>query len=307
MNDLIKNAIGDLFASKTAVEILKIISINTWNSIGFARNVGGQKIYETTVTQNFLHLLLNAGAYTNYRIKLFEAQLERTNGNDIECFIETRQGFVFFPMQAKIIYNDLRYQRIDHEINSSQQINLLIDYSERKNGYPLYLLYNYCSDSAINNEIRRTEGLACELFGISYVSAYYLRDNYSKARLNRKKQEAWVIPTFQDLHPRFAKPIHEILNQESIEGGSEDFIRKQFDVSDDTILSSVKSFSYEELANNPYWKDLLPEPGIGVLPNWSMKKDVNFDYTLNSKGKFSPRFRMILSRKNNSTKISYVQ
>ena len=88
------------------------------------------------------------------------------------------------------------------------QIVSLINYAEARNGYPLYLLYNYLDDIPI-------QPADFELYGCSITDAYYLRDNYYNVRTIRKPDGTsklkWDIPSFSDLHPSNAFPWHELV------------------------------------------------------------------------------------------------
>ncbi|WP_303316592.1 hypothetical protein Q4Q34_07235 [Flavivirga abyssicola] len=105
MNNAITEEIQKLYAGKDISKILSMISINVWNRIAFARSRKGFKIYETTITQDILHHLALASDISNHGMKLFEAKSEKANGNDIECYIKVNGGFLFFPIQAKLMYS----------------------------------------------------------------------------------------------------------------------------------------------------------------------------------------------------------
>jgi hypothetical protein len=82
---------------------LNFFSVSIWDRIKFTRKHNGLKIYETTITQNFLYQIKLSIPSNESCFHMFESKNEKTNGNDLEIFIETSKGYIFFPTQAKII------------------------------------------------------------------------------------------------------------------------------------------------------------------------------------------------------------
>ena len=69
------------------------------------------KMYETTVTQNWLYYFNVFAASHPTKIMMSEAIDEKTNGNDIELAIQTTTGVVLVPLQAKIIKHSYRINK----------------------------------------------------------------------------------------------------------------------------------------------------------------------------------------------------
>ena len=110
----------------TLCDEMKNLSIETWERIGFARSRPGLKIYETTITQNLLFELKKfSERHKITQIDMFEATNEKTNGNDLEIFLRVGSKYLCLPTQAKIIYGNGKYPRMEH----GNQINDLMSYS----------------------------------------------------------------------------------------------------------------------------------------------------------------------------------
>lgn len=167
---------------------MRRLSIETWERIGFARNRFGLKIYETTITQNLLFQLQKFSELCGSgNVKMYESTNEKTNGNDIEIFLQVGKSYICLPTQAKIIYANEKYPKMEH----GDQIKDLIKYAKTIDGYPLYLLYNYA----------KSVPSSYKSYGCTLVSAHYLYKTYAY-----KKKTKWIIPSFLDLHPKIAEP-----------------------------------------------------------------------------------------------------
>ena len=184
MIDVISDAVREAFHGHNAQDILKIISAHVWNRIEYARTRKGFRIYETTITQELLHYTILAAKESKFNIKLFEAESEKTNGNDIECFIETESGFVLLPMQAKIIYKNSRYDQMSHKVGNKEQIDLLIDRNDQTINLFEVKFYN-------------------EAFIMTKAYAENLRDKMGVFRhaTQTKKQLSWVFLSTFGLKP----------------------------------------------------------------------------------------------------------
>ncbi len=123
-------------------DVLKDLSIETWERIGFARTRKGLKIYETTITQNILYSL--AKKLKTSKIEMYEATNEKINGNDMEICLKTKKGYILLPTQSKILYMSGKYDKINH----GNQIENLIKYAKSVGGIPLHLFYNYDNSHA---------------------------------------------------------------------------------------------------------------------------------------------------------------
>ena len=252
------------------------ISKETWERIEFARNRQGLKIYETTITQNILFDLNKS--FTSAEIKIFEAIDERTNGNDIELFIKTNVGYLFFPIQAKIIYANSKYEALEH----GNKINDLIGYATKKNGYPLYLLYNY-DRTFTYNKIICGQTANNKVFGCSIISADYLLNNYAFNRIDRNGNSKWTIPSFFDLHPVNANPLFVLSCCSSDNDNYISFLTKIIPNFSEEELNSLKVYSEEEVLKDKSWATLSMDK---MLPEEKQKE--NQDVKV-----FAPKFRIV--------------
>lgn len=148
------------------------------------------KISETTLTENLLYMI------NQYRItskdnsvKIYESIDEKTNGNDLEIYLEIAiNRYILLAVQAKKLYvKEQKYKAINHKIKTDFQIDLLVNYANRKQGLPLYLLYNYAPDCTHTNK---------EYFGCTLIEALYIKAIYYP----KTTKQRWKIPTFDDLH-----------------------------------------------------------------------------------------------------------
>ena len=181
---------------------LKEQSRETWERIGFVRCGKHLKIFETTITQNILYNCAKFN-FRNQKIVLFEAVDEKRNGNDIELYVCIKNRFIFFPVQAKLLYKSLKYTKMNH----NGQINSLIKYARTRGGIPLYLLYNFIDFQNLKKlNIAKTnsycgEYLDIEQYGCSLVNAFEIFKNFYRHKKCKLK-----IPSFSDLYPEIVFP-----------------------------------------------------------------------------------------------------
>ncbi len=264
--------------ARTACKLLRRLSQDTWERIQFSRARQGLKIYEVTITQNLIFELHKKGS--NSGVKVFEAVDEKTNGNDLEFFVKTKGGYLFFPVQAKIIYSNLCYPRLEH----GNQINDLRTYAQSYGGVPLYLLYNY---SPNYTDRPRIQGINCYPidFGCTFVSADFLFHNYAYQWVDVNGNDRWTIPSFDDLHPDYAIPwfIPFCVNRNEID--RQPIFEKLGLSFSEFSNSDIRVFSEDELEDQN-WKplDLLQLPDNDFFES----RDDVFE-------KFSPKFRFILA------------
>jgi hypothetical protein len=266
MNANYLNTISQFQTSQTVCNFLQVLSADTWERIKFARTRKGLRIYETTITQNLLFELRRTQEIVNammgryfWNIRIYESRNEKANGNDIELFIPFKSGYLFFPTQAKIIYHqgfkglhkmtNGDYPSINHVVKSTgqQQIDSLLSYAKRRNGYPLYLLYNY-----VNEQFSRASKCNVlyqeEQYGCSVISANLI---YKKCF----NSGHWNIPTFQDLHPKYAHPWFILACCFSNAGRVDDLAANYFPDDDDFPGSDLKIYTSEDIGQFTGWKD----------------------------------------------------
>jgi hypothetical protein len=272
------------FSSNPSIcNFMQLLAFKTWMRIKFVRNRNGLKIHEPTLTQDILFEFTQYSEFYNQsRIKIFEAINEPLNGNDIELVIQTENGFLLAPIQAKILYNTNDYPAMEH----GNQINDLISYANRVGGVPLYLLYNY-----YNDETFTYSGNRCGVpfnktqFGISLISAHYLRGAYAFRRIDRNGNRKWNIPSFTDLHPNFAIPwfvlgcciyskttstnVTNLLNNPRNTGFFQD---------------NVRTYSLDQLISKDLWKPFSIEND-----NSNSSNDIQIDNE-----DYSPKYRVVI-------------
>lgn len=267
----------------TLCNFLQLVSYDTWKRIEFARTRNGLKIYETTITQNILYeFRVYCELFPSIPIRMFEAINEPLNGNDIELVLQTSQGFIIAPLQAKLIYSSDHYNAMEH----GNQINDLIAYANSIGGIPLYLLYNYHSDNNfIYNSSLCNVIFTKEQFGCSLVSAQYLRNNFAFNRTDRNGNSKWTIPSFSDLHPNIGVPWFVLGCCRSPFTDTAATVRLITNPPKGGIdfQQNIQIYQYEEIINSNQWKPL----DIKGL-------DFSKDYIETNETKFSPKYRIVM-------------
>jgi len=227
-------------------KLLRELSQDTWKRIQFSRSRYGLKIYEVTITQNLIYEI-NRNT-SNSMVSIFEATNEKTNGNDIELFIQTENGYLFFPVQSKIVYKGQDYPKMEH----GNQIIDLINYASTKGGMPLYLLYNYSPEFLFNSDIN---GISCSSldFGCSLIDADYLMSNFAFKRTDKNGNKKWEIPSFFDLHPNRAIPWFIPFCLGNNELDKTKIFKELFPNPSEEQLSDLKVYSTSEIEENKDW------------------------------------------------------
>jgi hypothetical protein len=240
------------------------LSKDTWARVKFIRRSSlPLKINEVTITENLLFELNKyLESCKNRKIELFEAINENVNGNDIEFFVQQSNGqYLFFPIQAKILYKSLKYERIPYK----NQTNSLLLYAKRTKGIPLYLLYNHNDkyDLKMNN------------YGCSIVDANYIKSNHST-----------VPPTFDDLHIKLIKtqivasPWYILVCKDILDNSVTSDIIK-------SIPNQIKAYKEYPLDDIYEWKKVLLNESI-------FEENKNTDL-ITEVDEFSPKYRIIIN------------
>ncbi len=296
----LKNAEAVFRNSNKLDSWLEYFSVYTWNKIGFARKRNGLKMHETTITQDFVFELWVALEQYKWSISVFEATAESTNGNDLEILVCTKKGYIFLACQAKILYKSGGYDAIKHQVKSKSQAELLIDYAKEKQGIPIYLFYNFCKEGENLNQIKGLIGGTYEIenLGCSIAFATDIKKEY----YDNRKKSAWEIPSFKDIHPKFAEPLNQ-------------FIRNLRNMNGQTVLcnkipfhSTFKFYTFEEVNQDKNWSLISTGASQQTIDEKKAKK--NEEAELNnddmdaaernklSNIKFKPKFRLVLNCKN---------
>lgn len=272
--------------SQNLCKWLELYSYLTWHKIGFIRKNQFLKITETSVTQDLVFQLYLLSLTKALPIKLYESKLENTNGNDLEILLETPQGYVMFPAQAKIIYANHKYHSITHQVKGRYQIDLLMNYAKKIKGIPLYLLYNTCLDNKIYTQVSNVSVYDIESFGCSITSAQVIKQNFYRKSYSGN----WKIPGFADLHCSVAYPLSTLVCSFS-NLLKEAFINSSFLYFDHR--EQIQFYSTEQINKDPRWKNILPAPEMGRLsPNELSIKQKNYNYIY----RFNPKFRLVFSQ-----------
>jgi hypothetical protein len=234
------------------------ISFDTWERINFAwTSTKRVKVCEVTLTENLLYELNKfSKECKSYKLDIFEAIDESTNGNDIEMYLEINKGeYIFIPMQAKILSPSERYAQIPYK----KQTDALIYYASKYNGYPMYLLYNYLKTDATKIN-----------YGCSIVSAQYIKDKIiGKTRCTN--------PSFDEIHNTYsgAMPFEDLFCNIS------KFI-------EDIYCEEYKLYKRDEIPNDELYQPIGLNENHGSSESTKSKKEDNKD--------FSPGTRMIISK-----------
>ena len=248
----------------------------------FARTRRGLKIYETTLTQNILFALRRFQEIcTDYSLSLDEAIDESSNGNDIELIVQTSSGYVKLPTQAKLLYSNLKYTAISHPGSTRYQVDDLINYASSIGGIPMYLLYNFlpCHHALRDH-------------GCTMLMAEYIRNHFSPSPAFTR----WRIPSFNDLHLP-ALPWHRIIC--GLLNG-EDIISYVYEKGQGSNIKVIRLYTREELENDKRWHNLSGMSALEDLElleyNESDDREVLGKEAIQE---FNPKFRIIISKKDN--------
>jgi len=267
---------------KTEIQdLLKAFSSKTWRRLGFCQQFKNEvKTYETTITQNLIFEMLEFARLTGTpQLRLLEALDESANGNDIEIYVQHGDGYILFPTQAKSLYPSGKYEKINHQSGGKFQIHALLEYAARRQGIPLYLLYNYHPKWQDVVGWEGELGFEYDCFGCSLVNAHLLEHQYFDA-LNFK----WIMPGFFDLHPRPAIPLFRLLDLSWIE---------ELWKASKKHVPELAVYDYKEVFDEKNWIDRTPPPSISGFP-----KDVHFFQGVVELNvpEFKPKFRLVLSK-----------
>lgn len=279
MKEKYKKHIKDFYEEKSLSSFFNIFSIQTWDRIGFTRSHKGLKVYETTITQNFLHFIYQSIQTDKSHFYMYESLDEKSNGNDIEIFIETNEGFIFFPTQAKMIYKNEKYKSLKHKTKNILQIDSLINYANLKKGLPLYLFYNYSNKYEKLKKYEKKLNDIIEIYGCSLSKAKVIKDKY----FNK-------IIGFHDIILKDTYPLNKLDTN----------ILSNLDIKD---LNNIKFYNYNEIANDTKWKNLFPKIGLGYAQNPLNLKRIKTYTNENKNTHFNPKFRILISKEINNTKM----
>jgi hypothetical protein len=279
---------------------LQYYSVEVWNRIGFVRRTKSGRISETTITENLIFEFWKLAKASRFPIQIYEAKNERVNGSDLEIFVETDKGFLFLPCQAKILYENDKYMAINHKVGNNEQIQLLIDYADKMNGIPFYLLYNFSIDKTSEDILsKKTLNFDISLYGCSMIGADFINRYYRNGKTDSSGNKHWLIPKFQNLNPIPSFPFHSLICSLQHKGVDEWIQSKKMLIGDVRPLF----YSHQEFVKNDNWIDLAPLPSIGFVINENADfiTETRNDNELSAN--FNPQYRIVFPKERRRNKL----
>lgn len=262
---------------------------DTWQRIGFCRQVAHFNLHEVTITQNLLFSFWQLALHSQLPVQLYKARDEKTNGNDLEIAIQTDMGFVLFPSQAKMLAVNNRYKSINRCRNGVYQIDRLLAYAHEMGGFPLYLFYNFCTDIEAVWAILEKHKISIDTLGCSVCPATVLKNHFFDTELKK-----WRIPRFYAMHNLFYSPLSLFL---LAVGQSFERLQSLFGIG----TGILRFYTEAELTNKKLWTDLAPGPAIGRI-NPTARKIDSPGPKVRESASFQPKFRILLtSRRRGAT------
>lgn len=258
------------------------ISIEIWERIKFSREQN-LPVHEPTITQNLIFRFWQEAKNKDLPIQLYEANNEKSNGNDIELLLETDGGYILCACQAKISKKNEKYPTINHSVQGVQQVDLLINYASTFKGLPLYLFYNYSIEYDYNPNI--------ELYGCTIGNAHSIKDMFFTER-KRNGDIGWRIPSFTKLHYEYfiAEPISEVIFR-LLHGG---FLTLP-SLAIAHRKNDIKFYTREEIDENTFWHNLFPLGQIGFITESNIQTLIQ--QAVKSEDGFNPKYRIVISKR----------
>jgi hypothetical protein len=253
-------------------------AVSVWKKLIFCKKTGNCSMSETTITEELIYRFWRLAKGRKYPVSMLLSKNESANGNDIEICIETLQGYVLMPCQAKMLYDNSTYTKMGYQVNGVYQIDLLISYARRMGGIPIYFLYNFCFDKNIIRYLQQKFRLNIQELGCSIHFADFIRTNYTNL-----STRSLVVPTFFDLHDRMSMPFSRLFCdfEQSIFGSG-------------PFPGPVKFYSYDDIRNTELWRDMAPPAAIGRVTTDEVRysagkgNDEELPY-------FNPMYRILIS------------
>lgn len=257
-------------------------SILNWDRIHLSRLDERIKIDENTITQTMVYDLHQSGIR---EIKIYEAEDETINGNDLDVFIQNYDNtyYKYFAVQAKKVYPGDKYKKLSHKVNGRYQISNIIRYANSSGAIPMYFMYSY-SDKYSNHQTYKGKYLYNE-FGVAVICA---RDLFWKY-FNPFKDKFIKIPSVSDIvEDSSTLTFREFLC---------DFYEREkmiFNIFDPTMFAGtifkrkIKEYSINEILQINGWKSYTGLSG-------KIKKSNQYIESTN----FNPRYRIIINSGDN--------
>jgi hypothetical protein len=281
---------------KSVVDLIKYVSIDIYNRIGFVRNLSRRqefiRVYEVTLTQNLVYELIKFSKENNLNlVGIYESQNEKMNGSDILLCVKLSRGYIKIPVQAKILnsYVSLKngnYKEFWHKNKIGLQFELLDKYAEKTGSLmALYLLYNYTEKSKFIDKGEKE----C-YYGCSYISTERISKKYPKVQ----------NVVFGHIHPKLARPFYKLFTGTNGNGGITttptspsgkyndiiDFYTKNgVDINESDIINKIRFYTSEEIfSDDSNWENMAETK---LSNNRSKTDKININ-------EFSPKYKIVL-------------
>ncbi|HZY36649.1 MAG TPA: hypothetical protein VFE53_08370 [Mucilaginibacter sp.] len=249
-----------------------------WQRIQFFR-IKNSRISEVTITENMLYAFWQQPGLW---IEIFEAKEEQKNGNDLEIYVQTPSGYYLIACQAKITNKNGKYSSISHNVGSSRQIDLLLEYAKAKGGYSAYLLYNYATGRQLNRDLAAINDI--KEFGLSCSPAQPLALCMELFKLFKRRVPLFK---FKDLHPHIAVPFYQIVCDAF---ANENSLRRFLFKAEQT---EIRVYDRSQLPNEENWRRIvLPEEIERIDPNPAERPMQIPEDTIQ---RFNPQYRVVFN------------
>jgi len=279
--DLLKEYAKKLQTNPSIANWAELIAITIWQKIGFCRYVADFNLHENTVTQDLIYSFWQLAIARKFPVQMYHAKNEQANGNDIEIAIQTANGYLLFPCQAKIVSRKGNYAGLSHKVGGKLQIDRLLDYSHRVAGIPLYIFYNFGGDPQQNDSLEKMRALDIQRLGCSIFPADFIKYSFYRTATNR-----WSIPDFYKAHRMLAIPfsnLFQLINSDTIPG-----------LNFKAFSGGARFYSKDELFDKSYWHNLTPPPAIGRIPT-DEPSPILRQAVDSEQRAFNPAFRIVFS------------
>jgi hypothetical protein len=282
--------LSKFYKTKDIIHWFAAFSNHVWDELEFASKF--DKSISKTDEREFTNELVRGIAKLIHRdeipipVRLFHSPKEGVNGSDLEIILQLgKDKNLIFACQAKRLYvetdaakkNNLNAKYAQLNYKKGLQKKQVIDYAERVNGFPLYLLYNYSEHDFNINSFYPNK----ELYGCTLINAYNLEENPPES------------PVVSNLHPP-AVPLVSIVKFKNIPtlnmlwGKSSSEHNAQF-ISDKKIFDDGR------------WYEIAPPlyPPKRFVSSINMQELLKGNINLNGvsvERPFNPKFRIVFTQ-----------
>lgn len=281
-------------------KLFEDIATDVWNRI-ITKHALGRNELEESVTDDIITKILTHSLKTpkNFDVYAQNGKLEKDYGSDIDIFIEVNPGYYrWFALQAKILKNDNTYHGLNHtskKIHIKQWVKLRrLERLSHGGCKSFYLLYN--GKSTYNRRIMS----ACkpdvitnsDQYGCSLVEVEVIKHFASLRKKGLKKK--WIIknPTFEDFHPRFARPWRELVCC-YLEKKIEEVVLYSYN----DVIKSCNNYSYLEGKEITFKEDAKKSDSKNNLKE--NVSEENAIITASELAKWNPKYKIVVHTTSN--------